>query len=174
MSRETLEPGARDTFLMISARHGSRYKWRAKIEPARGTTLHQPELVEPLEEQTVMPAQKAYQVRAVHCSHQASPEEIYAKLSEVTAPISQLWALGARRSVGRDKSKVPIPCLYRSRAPSAERPELPSSAALRLLRERTDAQLFVIDTSTASPGQRPGPDFNMRPLLEEFGVPYVE
>ena len=47
-------------------------------------------------------------------------------------------------------------------------------AALRLLRERTDAELFVLDTSMAPAGQRPGPDFNTGPILEEFGVPYVE
>ena len=47
-------------------------------------------------------------------------------------------------------------------------------ASLRLLRERTDAELFALDTSTAPPGQRPGEDFNTKPILDEYGVHYVE
>jgi uncharacterized protein (DUF362 family) len=130
-----------------------------------------------LEEEALMPAQKACQVRAVHCSHQASPDEIYAKLNEVTAPLSRSWGkLAKARKVG-----VKVNMQMRTeeiRRIGGRRQELVDDdvlrAALRLLRERTDAQLFVIDTSMAPPGQRPGPDFNMRPLLEEFGVLYVE
>lgn len=124
-----------------------------------------------------MSADKAYKVRAVHCSHQASPEEIYAKLKEVTAPLSRWWEkLGKARKVG-----IKVNMQMRTediRRIGGRRQELVDEdvlrAALRLLRERTDAELFVIDTSMAPAGQRPGPDFNMRPLLEEFGVPYVE
>jgi uncharacterized protein (DUF362 family) len=121
--------------------------------------------------------EKAYRVRAVHCSHQASAEEIYAKLKEVTAPLSRSWEkLEKARKVG-----IKVNMQMRSdniRRIGGRRQELVDDdvlrAALRLLRERIDAQLFVIDTSFAPAGQRPGPDFNMRPLLEEFGVPYVE
>jgi uncharacterized protein (DUF362 family) len=124
-----------------------------------------------------MPDEKAYKVRAVHCSHQASPEEIYVKLQEVTAPLSRSWKkLANARKVG-----VKVNMQMRSdniRRIGGRRQELVDDdvlrAALRLLRARTDAELFVIDTSMAPAGQRPGPDFNMRPLLEEFGVPYVE
>lgn len=124
-----------------------------------------------------MPVEKAYRVRAVHCSHQASPEEIYGKLKEVTAALSRSWEkLAKARKVG-----IKVNMQMRTdniRRIGGRRQELVDDdvlrAALRLLRERTDAELFVIDTSTAPAGQRPGPDFNMRPLLEEFGVPYVE
>ena len=47
-------------------------------------------------------------------------------------------------------------------------------ASLRLLRERSDAHIFVLDTSMVPVGQRPGDDFNMRPIFEEFDIPYVE
>ena len=47
-------------------------------------------------------------------------------------------------------------------------------ASLRLLRGRTDAEIFVLDTSMAAVGQRPGEDFNMAPVFAEFGIPYVE
>jgi uncharacterized protein (DUF362 family) len=124
-----------------------------------------------------MSADKAYKVRAVHCSHQASAEEIYAKLKEVTAPLSRSWEkLAKARRVG-----IKVNMQMRTdniRRIGGRRQELVDDdvlrAALRLLRERTDAELFVLDTSTAPPGQRPGADFNMGPLLEEFGVPYVE
>jgi uncharacterized protein (DUF362 family) len=124
-----------------------------------------------------MSTDKAYRVRAVHCSHQASPEEIYAKLKEVTAPLSRSWEkLGKARKVG-----IKFNMQMRTdniRRIGGRRQELVDDdvlrATLRLLRERTDAELFVIDTSMAPAGQRPGPDFNTRPILEEFGVPYVE
>src|SRR5919206_5039775 len=121
--------------------------------------------------------EKAYKVRAVRCSHQATAEEIYGKLKEVTAPLSRSWEkLAKARKVG-----IKVNMQMRTdniRRIGGRRQELVDDdvlrAALRLLRERTDAELFVIDSSTAPPGQRPGPDFNMRPLLEEFGVRYVE
>jgi uncharacterized protein (DUF362 family) len=124
-----------------------------------------------------MSGDKAYQVRAVHCSHQASPEEIYTKLKGVTAPLSRSWEkLAKARKVG-----IKVNMQMRTeeiRRIGGRRQELVDDdvlrAALRLLRERTDAELFVIDTSFAPAGQRPGPDFNMRPVLAEFGVPYVE
>jgi uncharacterized protein (DUF362 family) len=124
-----------------------------------------------------MSTDKAYKVRAVHCSHQASSETIYARLKEATAPLSRSWEkLATARKVG-----IKVNMQMRTeeiRRIGGRRQELVDDdvlrAALRLLRERTDAALFVIDTSTAPAGQRPGPDFNMRPLLEEFGVPYVE
>ena len=47
-------------------------------------------------------------------------------------------------------------------------------ASLRLLRERTDAHIFVLDTSMVPTGQRPGDDFNMRPIFAEFDIPYIE
>ena len=35
-------------------------------------------------------------------------------------------------------------------------------------------RFLLLDTSAAPPGERPGDDFNARPILEEFGVEYVE
>ena len=34
---------------------------------------------------------KDYAVRATHCSHKASLDEIYQKLKEITAPLSRSW-----------------------------------------------------------------------------------
>ena len=124
-----------------------------------------------------MTTEKAYTVRAVHCSHQASQEEIYGKLKEVTAPLTRSWEkLAKARKVG-----IKVNMQMRTeqiRRVGGRRQELVDDdvlrAALRLLRERTDAELFVLDTSFAPAGQRPGPDFNTGPILQEFGVPYVD
>ena len=120
---------------------------------------------------------KDYAVRATHCSHEASLDEIYHKLKEITAPLSRSW-----RKIERAK-RVGIKVNMQFRTQSiryigGRRQELVDEdvlrASLRLLRERTDAELFALDTSTAPPGQRPGEDFNTKPILDEYGVHYVE
>ena len=120
---------------------------------------------------------KDYAVRATHCSHKASLDEIYQKLKEITAPLSRSW-----EKIERAK-KVGIKVNMQFRTQSiryigGRRQELVDDdvlrASLRLLRERTDAELFALDTSTAPPGQRPGEDFNTKSILDEYGVHYVE
>lgn len=120
---------------------------------------------------------KDYAVRATHCSHKASLDEIYQKLKEITAPLSRSWEKIERaKRVG-----IKVNMQFRTqdiRYIGGRRQELVDDdvlrASLRLLRERTDAELFALDTSTAPPGQRPGEDFNTKPILDEYGVHYVE
>ena len=86
-----------------------------------------------------MSADKAYRVRAVHCRHQASPEEVYAKLKEVTAPLSRSWErLAKARTIGI-KANMQMPP-DQIRRIGGRRQELVDDdvlrAALRLLRER--------------------------------------
>jgi uncharacterized protein (DUF362 family) len=124
-----------------------------------------------------MSLDRSYKVRAVHCRHTASQEEIYAKLSEVTAPLSRSWEKleKARKILLKVNMQMRTDNIRRI---GGRRQELVDDdvlrAALRLLRERTDAHIAVLDTSAAPAGERPGPDFNMGPLLEEFSVPYIE
>jgi uncharacterized protein (DUF362 family) len=47
-------------------------------------------------------------------------------------------------------------------------------ATLRLLRERTSAELVATDTNVETPGQLMGTDFNYAPHLREFGVTFVD
>lgn len=120
---------------------------------------------------------KAYKVRAVRCSHKASQEEIYERLKTITGPLRRSWKkIENARRVG-----IKVNMQMRTdeiRRIGGRRQELVDEdvlrAALRLLRERTDAEIFVLDTSTAPAGQRPGEDFNMVPIFAEFGIPYVE
>ncbi len=124
-----------------------------------------------------MHCEKEYKVRSIHASHQSSLEEIYEKLIEITEPLSRSWEKieKARRIGIKVNMQMRTDAIRRI---GGRRQELVDDdvlrATLRLLRERSDAEIFVLDTSTASPGQRPGDDFNTGPILEEFGVDYVE
>ena len=124
-----------------------------------------------------MSNQKDYTVRATHCSHQASLDEIYDRLVEITAPLHRSWAkIEKARRIG---IKINMQMRTNSiRRIGGRRQELVDDdvmrAVLRLLRERSDAEIFALDTSFAPAGERPGDDFNARPILEEFGVEYVE
>ena len=114
---------------------------------------------------------------AIPCSHKASQEEIYERLKTLTAPLARSWEkIEKARKVG-------IKFNMQGRTESVRRiggrrqelvDEDVVSASLRLLQERTDAHIFVIDTSMVPAGQRPGIDFNMAPTFEKFGIPYVE
>ena len=124
-----------------------------------------------------MSSKKPYKVRAIRCDHKSSQEEIYERLKTITAPLSRSWS----KIEQANKIGIKVNMQMRTddiRRIGGRRQELVDDgvtrAALRLLRERTDAQIFVIDTSTAPSGQRPGSDYNMRSLFEEFSVPYVE
>ncbi|MCZ6680896.1 MAG: DUF362 domain-containing protein [Candidatus Poribacteria bacterium] len=124
-----------------------------------------------------MPQDKAYKVRAIPCSHKASQEEVYERLKTITGPLTRSWEkIEKARKIG-----IKVNMQMRTdniRRIGGRRQELVDEdvlcASLRLLRERTDAHIFVIDTSMVPAGQRPGSDFNMAPIFEEFGILYVE
>ncbi|MEC8841292.1 MAG: hypothetical protein VX432_06825, partial [Candidatus Poribacteria bacterium] len=124
-----------------------------------------------------MSSEKPYKVRAIHCDHKSSQEEIYERLKTITTPLNRSW----NKIEKANKIGVKVNMQMRTddiRRIGGRRQELVDDevtrAALRLLKERTDAQIFVIDTSTAPCGQRPGSDYNMRSLFEELNIPYVE
>lgn len=124
-----------------------------------------------------MSGEKDYQVRATHCSHQASLDEIYQKLKEITTPLKRSWdKIEKAKKIG-----IKVNMQFRTqdiRYIGGRRQELVDDdvlrATLRLLRERSDAEIFALDTSMAPAGQRPGDDFNTKPILDEYGVSYVE
>ena len=124
-----------------------------------------------------MSEDKAYKVRAIPCSHKASQEEIYERLKTITAPLARSW----EKIEKAHKIGIKVNMQMRTdniRRIGGRRQELVDDdvlrASLRLLRERSDAHIFVLDTSAVPAGQRPGDDFNMRPIFEEFDIPYVE
>ncbi|MFH1568040.1 MAG: DUF362 domain-containing protein [Gemmatimonadota bacterium] len=118
-----------------------------------------------------------YAVRASHCDHRAPEEEIYDVLRRTTEPLTRSWErLGKARRILLKFNMIKRPQdmhYFRGR-----RRELVDDAVcravLRLLRERTSAQLVAIDTFPYGNGHRIPQDFNYRHLLEEFGVAWVD
>ena len=92
---------------------------------------------------------KEYKVRASHCHHRASEEEIYQVLRRTTDPLDRSWAKleKARRVVLKFNMINPREKIEYF---AGRRRELVDDAVaravLRLLRERTTAELVATDT----------------------------
>ncbi|MBT6149591.1 MAG: DUF362 domain-containing protein, partial [Gemmatimonadetes bacterium] len=124
-----------------------------------------------------MDASRDYTVRASHCHHQASEDEILDTLRRTTAPLTRSWERleKARRVVLKFNMIKPRELLFYF---AGRRRELVDDAfcraTLRLLRERIDAELIATDTYPYGNGNVTPDDFNYRHLLEEFDVRYVD
>lgn len=120
---------------------------------------------------------KDYRVRAARCDRAASESDIDAILRDVTADLSESW-----ERIGRaDKVLIKTNMVWppeRIEYFDGRRRELVDDAVmrsiLRLIRGRTDAELVVIDTMVASAAARPEPPLNFQPLLDEFGVRFID
>lgn len=122
-------------------------------------------------------AAKQYAVRAAYCRHQAPQREVDETLRRITAPLARSWrCLEAARRIAVKVNAVWDPA--RIRCVAGRRQELVDDvvlrAVLRLLRERTRAHLLVVDSTYHPEGDNAGCDVHFRPLLQEFGVEYVE
>ncbi|MBI2941589.1 MAG: DUF362 domain-containing protein [Chloroflexi bacterium] len=121
-------------------------------------------------------ADKAFAVRAVHCDHRATDDEIYERICAATDPLHRSWAKieQARQVVIKVNMAMP---LERIRRVDGRRQELVDDAVcravLRRLRERTTARLVATDTLAWTP-EAPERDFSYRHILGEFGVDWVD
>ena len=118
-------------------------------------------------------ARKDYAVRASHCDHRGTDEEIYEILKKTTDPLTRSWDKLERAGT------VVLKFNMMHNAPQyfeGRRRELVDDAVcravLRLLRERTSARLVTTDTHPRDDSYRTPEDFNFRYLLDEFGVEY--
>ena len=117
-----------------------------------------------------MSAGKEHSVRASRCSHRASYEEIYATLRRTVEPLERARQRlkAARKIVIKTNMAWPRDRIARY---EGRRRELVDDdvmrAVLTYLSESTDALLVVTDTP-----ERGG--LNYLPLLEEYGVQYVD
>ncbi len=119
-----------------------------------------------------------YKVRAVHCDHRASEDEVYEALCRATEPLTRSWEV-----LERAKKIVIKPNMRWNPDGVAyfegRRRELVDDAVLRvtlrLLRERTSAELIVVDDaySQRAEGEKVPPDVNYAPILDTFGVEFV-
>ena len=88
-----------------------------------------------------MKTERDYKVRAIHCSHRASVEEIYERLKEITAPLDRAWEKieKAQKIVVKANMQMRTDNIRRI---AGRRQELVDddvlSASLRLLKERSE------------------------------------
>lgn len=119
------------------------------------------------------------QVRVVHCDHRADDEAVYQALRRATDPLERAWArLGRAKRIAvkfnQDKASHAVVML------AGQRQQLVSDsvmrATLRLLRERTAAEIVCADVSfyVTYSGETLANTCNVAPILREFGVPYLD
>ncbi|MCB9161921.1 MAG: DUF362 domain-containing protein [Caldilineaceae bacterium] len=123
--------------------------------------------------------QSPYRVRAVACDYAASEDEIYAALKRATAPLTDSWdRLRRARTVGikfnqdkEHKNRV----YHRGHLQQLVDTKV-ARALLRLLRERTDAELYCLDVSYyAMYGMAPLEETTtFAELLRDFDVPFID
>jgi uncharacterized protein (DUF362 family) len=115
-------------------------------------------------------------VRAVNCHHHADDQEVYAALRRATDPLEAAWEkLRAAKRIGIKFNQDWRPgqvVMFQG-----QRQQLVSDkvtrATLRLLREKTDADLICADASVYR-DERPENTTTIMPLLREFEVQYVD
>lgn len=122
---------------------------------------------------------RPYKVRAAHCDYRASDEEVYQALKRATDPLTESWDRLSRAK------RIGIKFNQDKRSDSHIRFEdqlqqLVSTkmvrAVLRLLRERTDAELIHTDVSFYAMylGEDIEKSSTALPVLREFGVKHVD
>jgi uncharacterized protein (DUF362 family) len=118
-----------------------------------------------------------FTVRAVRCLHTSTQTDVEAAVRRITEPLTRSWArLEKARRIAIKANIVLEP--ENIRLTNGRRQELVDDlvlrAVLRLLRERTQAQLFLVDSTYHSEGPKANYDVHFLPLLKEFDVGYVE
>jgi uncharacterized protein (DUF362 family) len=121
----------------------------------------------------------AYNVRAVHCDHMASDDDVYEALRRATAPLESAWAKLRQAqtiAIKFNQDKAPRNVVLFE----GQRQQLVSDsvvrATLRLLRERTNARLYCADCSfyATYQGETLADTTNVAHILREFEVEYLD
>lgn len=126
-----------------------------------------------------MSSASRYSVRGVHCDHRAGAEEVYQALARATSPLERVWeklSRAGRIAIKFNQAWPPDQVRWFA----GQRQELVSDhvarATLRLLRERTTAELVCVEIAVDKKDRDPdpGPWFTLLPLLREFGVQLID
>jgi uncharacterized protein (DUF362 family) len=125
------------------------------------------------------PPARHFTVRAVYCNYRSSDEEVYQALKRATAPLERTWEkLNKARQIAIKFNQDWL----RERVVMHEghRQQLVSDpvarATLRLLRERTSAELIAVDIGTEGIYHHvtDGSSTSLLPVFREYDVPYIE
>lgn len=113
------------------------------------------------------------------CEHTASDEQVYEALKRAVDPLDAAWErLGSARRIGIKFNQDMPP--DRVIVHQGHRQQLVCDpvvrATIRLLRERTSAELFAVDIGVESvrPGSTRRDNATILPVLDELGVPFVD
>ena len=126
-----------------------------------------------------MITESAYKVRAVHCDHMASDDDVYEALKRATDPLTESWdrlRKANRIGIKFNQDKEPKNRVYYGGQLQQLVSKKLARAFLRLLRERTDAQIVVPDVSFYSmyhPSVTLEQTMTFADIFEEFDVEYV-
>jgi hypothetical protein len=121
--------------------------------------------------------EKNFHVRAVHCDNQSSDEAVYRALRRTTDPLARTWERlekAGRIAIKFNQEGTPGEVVMHQ----GQRQQLVGDpvirATLRLLRERTLAELIAVDVGVITvPEGRSRKEFTtILPILKEFGVPF--
>jgi uncharacterized protein (DUF362 family) len=122
---------------------------------------------------------KNYSVRAVHCDYRSSDEEVYQALKRATAPLNRAWEkLGKARRIAIKFNQDWV--RERLVVHEGHRQQLVSDqvarATLRLLRERTHAELYAVDIGMEAiyANVTDGSSTHLLPVFREFNLPFIE
>ena len=125
-----------------------------------------------------MKKDKEYTVRAVSCCHEATEEETYQALVRATDPLITAWErLGKAGRIGlkiNQDMRLDELIMYKGMCQQLVCDKV-VRATLRLLRERTDAEIVCTDVSYYGMynGTDPIETATALPALSEYGVEYI-
>jgi hypothetical protein len=122
---------------------------------------------------------KNYSVRAVYCNYRSSDEEVYQALKRATAPLTRTWErLSQARRIAvkfnQDWLREKVVMYEGHRQQLVSDPV--ARATLRLLRERTRAELYAVDIGMEAiyAGVTDGSSATLHPVFREYDVPFIE
>src|SRR5690606_7392808 len=114
-----------------------------------------------------------------HCDDRASDEEVYQALKRATDPLTEAWAkLKRAKRIGiKFNQDKPVDrwVFFEDQLQQLVSAKV-ARAVLRLLRERTDAEIIHTDVSFYAMYEKADPNVTgtVLPLLKEFGVTHVD
>jgi len=119
-----------------------------------------------------------YKVRAVHCDYRASEDDVYAALKRATDPLTETWAKlrrAQRIGIKFNQDKEPKNRVYYEGQLQQLVTTKVARAFLRLLRDRTDAELVAPDVSfyTMYNGATLEETNTFADIFREFDVEYI-
>jgi hypothetical protein len=122
-------------------------------------------------------SRKDFTVRACRCSHQSTQQQVDDALRQITEPLDRSWRkierarhIAIKANIVWERDNIRLAEGLRQELVD----DLVLRALLRLLRQRTQARLTVVDSTFHPDGPRKNCDVYFLPLLNEFNVEYQE